>query len=81
MSWISSWLRRRKRPSLDQPPAPNPAGIVEAQAQLRRAEDTLTRLVAREPEVDHASQTAAEIHRRNNLGPAFMAALGQHRKA
>ncbi len=80
MKWLN-WIRRRVRPSLSPPPPPDPAGIVRAQEQIRKAEITLADLAAREPEVDHVSRTAAEIHRRNNLGPAFMAALSKQRRA
>lgn len=80
MKWLS-WLRRRIRPSLSPPVRPDESGVRRAQEQIRQAESTLADLEAHESEVDHVSRAAEELHRRNNLGPAFMAALGKHRRA
>lgn len=74
------WLRRRHRPSLAQPPCPEyPGGLIRAQAELAKADDTLTRLEAQEPEVERLARRAEEIRRQNHLGPAVMKALGARR--
>lgn len=76
------WLQHRRRPSLAAPPPPAyPAGLIQAQAAVAKAEDTLTRLQAQEPEVDALAKKAEAIHRQNHLGPAFMRALGAERRA
>lgn len=74
-------LHRRVRPSMSVPPPRDMEGLEQARRQISRAETTLADLAATEPVVDHVARTAAEIHRRNNLGPAFMQALGKQRKA
>jgi hypothetical protein len=76
------WLEHRRRPALSPPPPPAyPSGLIRAQAELAKADDTLTRLQAQEPEVEALASKAAAIHRQNNLGPAFMRALGTERRA
>lgn len=78
--WLD-WLRRRVRPSLSPPERPDDSGLQSAREQIRQADLTLADLEARESQVDHVSRKAEEHLRRNNLGPAFMAALGKHRRA
>jgi hypothetical protein len=80
VGWMRDLIRKHRRPSLDPPPEPvYPDGLIRAQAELAKAEDTLTRLERQEPEVDAMSRRAETILRRNNLGPAFMRALGERR--
>jgi hypothetical protein len=72
---MTSWLHRR--PIHEPPPPPPPERLREAQSAAAQASRELSEARSRNPEVNARAASADALLRKNNLGPAFMKALGQ----
>jgi hypothetical protein len=71
---VTSWMRRDRHTA---PPAPDPRRINEARRAAESAGQELNAVRERNPEVEASAASATRLLRENNLGPAFMKALGQ----
>lgn len=72
------WSRRHRKT----PPAPkgsSPGDIERAKREAKAARDMLHQVEAQAPKVETAAETLTRMHRENNIGPRFWAAVGQRR--
>ena len=72
------WSRRHRKT----PPAPkgsSPEDIERAKREADAARAQLHQVEAQAPQVETAAEKLVRIHRENNIGPRFWAAVGQRR--
>lgn len=77
MAWMRSWKirRARRRANLEPPEPRSPERLEAARQAAREAEATLGQVLSQAPEVEAQAERAERIHRENNLGPRFWAAV------
>lgn len=77
MAWMRSWKirRARRRAALTPPSPPAPERLEEARQAARDAEAVLGQVLNQAPAVEERAAKAERIHRENNLGPRFWAAV------
>ena len=72
------WSRRHRK-ARPAPQGSSPEDIERARREAEAARMQLHQVEAQAPRVETAAEKLTRIHRENNIGPRFWAAVGQRR--